>query len=490
MFLALHVRDFAVVGALRALPAAGVRACGVLAGGGGRGEARLLAVNGVARGAGVEAGWLLSRALVRCPDLRVLERDVAAEAEVTAGLVRLADSLTPDFEVTVADGVVLDLSLRRGRVEDLLDRAEWLDGELAWAEAETPDLAHLAARHEATCGRRVIAEDLAELPLAALAGLAGGAGDVAALRVLEWWGLRTLGDFVKLPRQALVERVGAAAGRWQEVLQGRRRRLLRLYRVPESLRQRHEFEDGVVAVEALGFVVRRLLQTLVARLAARHLAVCGLELRLELEGGGVVSRSLRLAEPQTSEAGMAVPVQAALEALRLEGAVVALEVDAVTTFATAAQREWFGRQLPQPERWAETLAKLEAMLGPGRVGIPVPPESFRPDDFTLHAAGGAAVAECGYRPDSVMPLRRYRPARVVAVAHEPRAGWAWPLALLSGPHPGRVAGWRGPFPMSGSWWDGAVGWQRLEWDVCLEDGRLLRLAHEPPDAWQVEGVYG
>lgn len=494
MFLAMQVADLPVVAALGSCPEAGRWPCGVLGGisggrdgrGGARGKLPLLAVNGVARGAGVEAGCALDRALVRCPDFQVLQRDAATEAELLGKLVRLGESLTPDLEVAAPDGVILDLSWRLGPADGLLEKVEWADGELAWAMAETPDLAALAARHEATRGRRVGPAEVAELPLAALEVLAG---DAAAFRVLEWWGLRTLGDFMKLPRQALIERLGADAGRWQEVLEGRRCRLLRLHRAPESLMQRHEFEDGVVSVDPLRFVIRRMLHTLAGRLAARHLAVCGLELRMELEGGGVVARSLRLPDPQASEAGMLAPLQALLEALRLEGAVTALALDAVTTFGTTSQREWFGRQLPQPERWAETLAKLEAMLGPGRVGVPLPPESHRPDDFRLHPAGGAQAPQVDHRPDHALPLRRYRPPRVIAVAHETRSGRPFPLALLSGPHPGRIVDWRGPFPMSGGWWDAATAWQRIEWDVRMEDRRLLRLAHEVPDGWRVEGVY-
>ena len=128
-----------------------------------------------------------------------------------------------------------------------------------------------------------------------------------------------------------------------------------------------------------------------ARLAARHLAADRLDFRLVLESGAVVSRQLRLPEPQTAVEGMLPPLRTLLETLRLESAVCGLELDATPTFATSAQREWFGRSLPQPERWAETLAKLEALLGPGRVGIPVPPASFKPDDFTLRPAVGAAL---------------------------------------------------------------------------------------------------
>jgi hypothetical protein len=43
--------------------------------------------------------------------------------------------------------------------------------------------------------------------------------------------------------------------------------------------------------------------------------------------------------------------------------------------------------------------------------------------------------------------------------------------------------------MSGDWWDPQSAWQRLEWDIELEDRHLLRLAFLPPDQWQLEGRY-
>jgi hypothetical protein len=79
---------------------------------------------------------------------------------------------------------------------------------------------------------------------------------------------------------------------------------------------------------------------------------------------------------------------------------------------------------------------------------------------------------------------------VVAVASELREPWPWPLALLTGRHIGRIVAWRGPFPSSGTWWDASGSWQRLEWDVQLEDRHLLRLVFQPPDCWQLDGSYG
>jgi protein ImuB len=488
MFAALHIPDFPVVAALRARTDKRPP-CAVLALPTGQGSAArlpLLAVNSAARRTGIACGWALNRALVRCPDLQIIARDPAAEAALRAELVGLGESLTPDLEIASEDTVVLDLSLRRTPVELAMLVLE--NTGLWHARAGTPDVAYLAARHELTRGRAIATADLAALPLDVLGSLAPGHAD---LKLLELWGLKSLGEFMKLPRQALVERLGPEPGRWHDLLHGKTCRLLRLHRPPESFSQAFEFEEAANSLDAMVFALKRLLHTLAGRLAARHLAASCLELELVLESGPPLARRVRLPEPQTAVEGMLSPLHTMLGSLRLDAAVEVLKLEVETTFATVAQREWFGRQLPQPKRWAETLAQLEGLLGPGRVGIPLPSDSHAPDQFSLHPAAGALVVvpEPMAFPDCPLPLHRFRPPHEIAVAFESRERRPWPLALLNGPHPGEIIGRRGPFPASGAWWEPSATWQRMEWDVQLASRHLLRLVFEPPDRWKVDGVY-
>jgi protein ImuB len=486
MFAALHLPDFPAAAAVRGRADLLGQPCAILAAGvtdDPKGKLPLASLNRAARLAGIRPGWPLNRALVRCPDLRVLPRDPPAEAGLLAELIELAESLTPDFEITRADLLILDLPQKTPLTSLYLAEAE------IWhARASTPDLAGLAARHELTQGRDLQAGDLVSAPLDLLHTLATAA---APLELLEMWGLKTLGEFMALPRQALTERLGPQAGRWHDLLHGKTCRLLRLHRPPESLVQKIDFEDPIISLEPLVFTLKRLLHTLSGRLAARHLAAACLDLRLILETGAEVPRRIRLPEPQNTVEGMLAPLQTWLDSLQLDAAITALELDAETTFASASQREWFGRQLPQPERWAETLARLEALLGPGRVGIPVPPASHAPDAFTLRPAAGppVSIAENPPQPACPLPLHRYRPPREIAVAHESRGGHPLPLALLTGPFPGRIIDARGPYPASGAWWEAAGSWQRLEWDVQVASRQLLRLVFQTPDRWQLEGIY-
>lgn len=490
MFASLHIPDFPATALLRATPVE--RPCAVIERRPGHeiGEKLpLLALNEAARGTGIAAGWALNRALVRCPDLLVLPRDPAAEAALAADLVRLGDSLGPDLELTAPDSVIIDLSTRPDEIGPLL-RGQSLPRCRLWhAWAETPDLARLAARHPLTHGREANPESLRPLPLALLDAIAPGH---PALDLLRLWGLPTLGDFMNLPRQDLAERLGPDAGRWHDLLHARHRRLLHLFRPPESLAQDIDFEESIVSLETIVFVLRRLIHTLSTRLAARHLAARELDLQLRLESGNTLHRSLRLPEPQCSPDALLPPLQTVLESLRPDAPITGIRLDASTTFATAAQREWFGWQLPQPERWAETLAQLEALLGAGQVGRGRLKNSFQSSDSDVLSDPKFTDEEWNrnFFPENSVPLFRFRPPRLIVVAHEIRSQRPWPLAILNGPFAGRILDCRGPFSVSGSWWDPERAWQQLEWDIQLENGRLMRLSCHAKDRWQLEGSYG
>ncbi len=489
MFVSLHIPDFAMAAALAGHPEAREMPCAILAASSGKvvkEKLPLLAVNQAARHTGIGEGWPLNRALVRCPSLTVIPADPGREASLRKKLILLGESLTPDLELTAADTVTLDLSHRRAAVE--LPVVELPDADLWQGHAATPDLAHLAARHRELHGRMISPADLSPLPLHRLGIFSP---DENCLTILGWWGIKTLGDFMDLPRQALAERLGPETGHWHDVLHGKSCRLLRLHRPPESLAQRIDFEDAAATLDPVIFLLKRLLHTLAGRLAGRSLAAGLLDLRLILESGNTVARRIRLPDPQTAVEDMLAPLQTWLESLRPDAAIVALELDAEATTKDASQRDWLHRELPNPSRWAETLARLEALLGPGRVGIPVPADSHAADAFILRPAAGAPGVHPARtdHPACPIPLQRYRPSRPVAVAHEWTDGRPVPLALLTGSHPGEITGRRGPFSSSGTWWHPSEAWQRLEWDIQIASRHLLRLVFETPDRWQLEGIY-
>ena len=52
---------------------------------------------------------------------------------------------------------------------------------------------------------------------------------------------------------------------------------------------------------------------------------------------------------------------------------------------------------------------------------------------------------------------------------------------------GKIIDLRGPFLISGNWWN-EKSWARAEWDLQLKTGELV-LAHESEGSWKVDGIY-
>jgi protein ImuB len=491
MFAALHLPDFEIIAALRVAPEMRGIPAAVIDSGMDRQDPKakipLLGINHAARQSGIHPGWPLSRALIRCPGLQILPQQPEAKTQLLKELTELAESLTPDLEITSEDTVLLDLSRASPQKIALLDDFEIPHAEIWHARAATPDLAHLAVLHEQSQGGLIDLHYFQRLPLDLLASLPGIAGLLPMLRL---WGLKTLGDFMNLPRQDLADRLGPAAGHSHDVLHGKTCRLLQLHRPPESLSQCYDFEDGIHLTEPLVFSAKRLLHTLSARVAAKYLAVATLEISLHLESGNPIQRSIRLPEPLVDATELLLPIQTFLESLQIQSPIIGIELDATTTSPNPTQREWFGRQLPNPSRWADTLARLEALLGRGKIGIPVSENTHRPDAFKLiPPLTSSEIIPTHSSVLGALPLHRFRPPKKIAVAHEAQQKFPIPYAILTGPYTGEIFEKRGPFVSSGDWWENEKIWHHIEWDIQLIDHKILRLAFSPPDHWQLEGIY-
>ena len=277
MFAALHIPEFPMVAIQRDHPELALHPAAVLSGqigvarSGKRNEIPLLAAtNQAARAAGLASGWPLNRALLRCPNLQLLKRDLAAETVLQASLLSLAEAIGPDLEITATDTILLDLSLRQNPKEQSLETIDSNSIGACYVIAQTAELAQLAVRDARLHGRRVEVADLQSLTLMALVDLGATTDDLARFKD---WGLRTLGDFMDLPRQSLAERLGPEVGRWHDVLHGKSSRILRLHRPLETIAVNTELEYSEVDSEPLSALIERLMETIESRLTERHLDI-------------------------------------------------------------------------------------------------------------------------------------------------------------------------------------------------------------------------
>jgi protein ImuB len=190
-------------------------------------------------------------------------------------------------------------------------------------------------------------------------------------------------------------------------------------------------------------------------------------------------------------------LQTHLENFRSEHPIIAVALRAEPIRPTGEQFRLFETTLHNPHQLSETLARLTALLGGDRVGTPVLEETHRPDAFRMQPFAWAAVESAvpsgvnHSSPDShalrtahaPAALRRFRSAISASVLQDEDI----PTHVRSAEMSGKITAQRGPYFLSGNWWD-EKSWARAEWDLQLQNGELVRV-NENEGVWKIDGVY-
>jgi protein ImuB len=323
------------------------------------------------------------------------------------------------------------------------------------------------------------------------------------LAILHKWGIHTLGQFAALDKDQVGARLGLEAVRMWECANGQSNRLLKLVRPPESFEESFEFENEIETAEPLLFMLRRFLEQLSLRLSALYLVVKELTLRITFANSSTVEedgftgankqyyeRAFKIPQPTNDIDLLFRMLHTHLENFKSEHPITAVSLEAQPTQPAKQQFGLFETTLRNPHQLSETLARLAALLGTDRVGTPVLEETHRPDAFRMEAfswhAAESAVST-GELPDalrrvhSTTALRRFRPVAPASVFISDN--WH----LQSEKIRGKVVDQRGPYLISGNWWD-EKSWERAEWDLQLGNESLVR-AHKSEGTWKIDGVY-
>lgn len=451
-------------------------------------EGRILHASVAAEALGIHAGMTCSQALARESRLLLMHRSPEAEAQAQHDLVQTALSCTPDVESTAAGLCLLELSrvreaaTQRERIGQRLHEslaAQQLEARIGFAT--NPDLAFLAA--QAADPVLIVDDDghdfLQSLPILALRPAP------ALAQLLHLWGIRTLGQFVQLPRQDIAARLGREGVLLWDMAAGGRDRLLRWLRPVTSYREEIELEHALESVEPLLFVLKSQLDSLCARLRDDWLVAAAMLLELGFDNGESHARELRVAEP-TRDADLLLRVlQSHLEGRTTSAPVMRVVLELRPARAVANQSQLFERTLRDPNRFAETLAQLESFLGAGNVGRVNLLPSRRPDAFeVVNFLQSTATADHAESTPCTLPLRCYRPPKEARV----QVQQGRPSLVQVGAQTLRVLQASGPWLVSGDWWD-TRAWQREVWEIAAHDGGLYQLAHEH-DRWRMEGMFG
>ncbi|QYM80422.1 hypothetical protein K0B96_07390 [Horticoccus luteus] len=491
MFAVLHLAGFALQAVLRTEPSSRAEQPAALFDGTKK-KSLVLAVNAPARAAGVELGMTAPQAVARCPALLIRTPAAAAETEARAALHAVAFTLSPTIEDTAPGISTIDLKgldapqqhlLAANALTALADLGLTATAGLA----RTPLLALYAARSapkslspsEKSSSVRplpsalhaVLPADesafLAPLPLAT----ADPTPELAA--VLHDWGVRTLGDLTALPRDDMVRRFSTAGlALWQRAAGGAPRPLHPVA-LPQTFAAAREFEEPVATLEPLLFLLRRFVDRLTLELrASQHVAV-ELHLALSLEDDTTCARDFRLPAPTADAEILFRALHTHLESLSTASAIVALRLTLTPARPLVRQHGLFETGLRDPHGFAETLARVSALVGPDRAGTPQREDTHRPDAFRLSAPSALVPAPAAppVHPPLAPPLRRFRPplpARVEFTADRPTYVWTEQFQ-------GEITACSAAWTSSGEWWQRDRAWVRRERDIALHDGGLYRL---------------
>ena len=346
---------------------------------------------------------------------------------------------------------------------------------------------------------------------------------VAVLSTFRRWGLRTLGEVAALPAAAVAARLGQEGVRWQRLARGEDPRPLLPVAPEERFEQALELEWPIEGLEPLSFVLGRLLEPLEAHLERRGRGAAVLHVRLHLVTRVVHARSLQLPAPMRDARTLRTLALLDLESHPPDAAIDRVVVAVDPTPARVLQFSLLTRPLPSPDQISTLMARLDALMGEGRCGSPVPVETWQPGAFAMKAFAprdsnvvhphesrrceGTKVRAREAVTTPAVALRRFRfpvPARVrvdqytpvrvttdrVATGSGHPALATRPFANRGGLSGGDVQRRAGPWRTSGGWWTVTTkAWDRDEWDVTLADGATYRIFRDRcTDAWFIEGV--
>ena len=303
------------------------------------------------------------------------------------------------------------------------------------------------------------------------------------LTILHKWGIHTVGQLAALDKQQLGARLGPEVIQMWERANGQSNRVLKLIRPPESFEESFEFENEIETVEPLLFMLRRFLDQLAIRLSGIYLVAKELTLRITFTDKQIYERIFKIPQPTNNVDLLFRMLHTHLENFKSEYPIVAVALSAQPIKPAREQFGLFETTLRNPHQLSETLARLTALLGADRVGNPVLEETHRPDAFRIEpfAWHGLPAHPIGRMPMPRPALRRFRPPAATSMfVSEQRH-------LQSERIRGQVVDQRGPYLISGNWWD-EKSWTRAEWDLQLEAGELI-LAHESQGTWKLDGVY-
>jgi protein ImuB len=495
---------------------------------------QVVALNRQAEILGVARG-MTKAAVTQFAHVTIRTRCRVREEAAHAALLDVAWSITPRVEDAAPDTLLIDISgltTLFGDAEaiasEIASRASTLGMNVHVAVSANVETARIVAR--ALPGPTIVPEGqerrfLETLPVSMLSPRQ------ELSDVFERWGVTTCKALASLPVLALSECVGQEGVRLQAIASGKGIRPLLLAEPAQHFEEWFELDEAVDDLEALSFLLGRLLDQLSVRLSARALSIAAVQVNFELQPAfdhafDTSSELLRVKpSARTFSCNLQLPVptrdsKLLLKLLRLrlqsrppDAPIQTIRIAAQSSPARVTQGALFVPSAPDPDKLELTIARIASVAGERNVGSPQLLDSHRPDAFHMQkfsiAAAGVNTSESAAKHFTknnlqnssdrhftteapVIALHVFRPpvpARVRLQGNKPA------FASFQGCS-GKVVHASGPWRSSGQWWEDQP-WQEDAWDLeIIFSGEsparhgLYRFCYDGiQEKWLVRGVY-
>jgi protein ImuB len=275
------------------------------------------------------------------------------------------------------------------------------------------------------------------------------------IRILFLLGVKTLGDFARIPASTIGPRFGAFGVELHRRARGAASSIFRPFEPSLTYREAWESEEPVSNVEPLLFVTKNLLARLEAQMQKNLESALQMVLYLETEDSKETEVSIPLHRPLRKAPVLFEIVRERLSALTLDSPVISMAIEiSLPVRSRGTQFHLFDAHEQQSERLDELLGRLVGKLGPTVVSAAALRERHRPETAWEAAA---------FEPRSIGDTLKGVPMRKGVLLGRP-------TLILPSPQPLRlerreggsilhsererfvVRGMKGPERLAGEWW--------------------------------------
>ena len=378
---------------------------------------KIVTLNHSAQRNGIQVGMTLAAAQTLNPALHAIPRDISAESDRLQHLAALTNSWTPAVSI-IEDSLLLDIagSTRLfGGVTQLLEQIRsWITSEAlspCVSVMPTPASAILCARTgKSLCitAKEHIHSAIRELPAQALVT------DAKRQRALNRFGINTLGDLLRLPRDGLARRLGPDLVQQLDKLLGRQPDPQNTITPLPTFRQRVVFDIGIANTEQLAPFMEVLLGKLQAHLTRHHILAEQLEWHLVNESDLSHRIPVYLTHPHRDAIGLMKLSQLAFEKFKTKDVITHLVLKANRFAPLPSSSEDIFSILPKAaDHGTSLIERLQNRLGRRAVqGLCIQPD-HRPEKAWSHCKVGETGALSHGAPRPLWLLETPRSVRVL-----------------------------------------------------------------------------